>query len=165
MLFWLNLSISKRNRRIIYWIFWVLAISGLLLTIMVAPCVTQVAWMKQVYNIEEQLQIVLMVIIPFLLSIISVLLAEIFRVFTRDQAERMTEALYENGMVKEDIYKTVLNHIYDYDNEKFMDSAKRVLDKKRFNESIKQQQAKLYEELKNQELHYGEETTQEQEQR
>lgn len=129
MIFWLNFS--KKQRRILHWLFLVLGIISFLLVIMVAPCVTQVGWNKQVYNESEQLKIIMMVMFPFLIGIINFLLADVFRVYTKEDAIRQLDIMSDYGVIKSEFRNVAYKHVNDVNIENLREDIKRKKDREK----------------------------------
>lgn len=127
MIFWLNFS--KRQRKLLHWLFFVLGVASFLLVIMVAPCVTQVGWNKQVYNESEQLKIIMMVMFPFLIGIINFLLADIFRVYTKEDAIRQLDIMSDYGVIKSEFRNVAYKHVNDVNIENLREDIKRKKDR------------------------------------
>lgn len=127
MIFWFNFS--KKQRKILHWLFFVLGIISFLLTIMVAPCVTQVGWNKQVYNEPEQGKIIMMVMFPFLIGVINFLLADIFRVYTKEDAIRQLDVMSDYGVIKSEFRNVAYKHVNDVNIENLREDIKRKKDR------------------------------------
>lgn len=137
--------LSNSQKKLLFWVLYGLGIAGILLTILVAPCVTQVGWQKSVYNPEEQLLIVMMVVFPVLLSALAVSTAEHFRLFTKKEAIRQLEQQFNNGLIHIEKYKDMYEHLEQFDMEKKKTQIQTKTEQKLFQEKIKKMQTQIIE--------------------
>lgn len=159
MIFWFNFS--KKQRKVLHWLFLVLGIISFLLTIMVPPCVTQVGWNKQVYNETEQGKIIMMVMFPFLIGIINFLLADIFRVYTKEDAIRQLDVMSDYGVIKSEFRNVAYKHVNDVNIENLREDIKRKKDR----DQAELEAQIIYESAYNEEFNKQHENQENQEQR
>lgn len=138
------LNLSQKQRQFWYWIFTILAIASFLLIIMVAPCVTQIGWQKQIYNPEEQLKIVMMVLFPFFFGIIFSLLADMFRIYTTEDALRQVDIMSDYGKIYTEDRNLFQKRIHEVQLQKEKEAAESEASKQR----AKLEQAKMSQQYK-----------------
>lgn len=144
-----QLNLSNQIRKVLFYFFNSLGGALLLLIIMLPPCITQVEWKKNVYNEVEQLEIVLMVIIPFLSSIICFLCASNVKVFTKEDALRQLEQQFHNGLISLETYKRNYEHIEMFAMEKKKVQADILIQKEKVKSEVASNALKMQEELLN----------------
>ncbi len=85
---------------------------------------------------EGVLSVCLSTFIPSLVAIISFLASTLFRVFTKEDAQRQNEQQYTNGMISFEQYKSNLIHIETFEMEKRKAKAQAALEVAKIKEKI-----------------------------
>lgn len=148
----IQFNFSNLTRKILFYVFNTLSIVCILLIIMVTSCVTQIAWnYPTTYTKEQELLIVLMVLIPFLMGWIFLLCANEVKVFTKDDALRQLEMQFNNGMISFEQYQMTYKHIEEFDFSKRQLKAELLIQqqklKKEIEDKAKQEVAKVNDEI------------------
>ena len=126
----------------------------LLLIIIFTPCYTELIATKggeealrttqpKVY----ELNIIIMVLIPFLSSVICFLASDRFRIFTKEDALRQLENQFNNGLIDMEHYKIQYRHIEMFDLEKTKLKALVDVQKEKLKDNINIEAHKIVEEF------------------
>lgn len=135
----IQINFSNLTRKILFYIFNALSVCCILLIIMVPSCVTQLSWEKPTqFTAEQELLIVLMVIVPFLCSLIFFLCANAVKIFTKEDALRQLEMQFNNGMISFEQYQQTFEHIENFDFNKRKLKAELLIQKEKLKIAMEQ---------------------------
>lgn len=108
---------TKLQKKIIRYSLLILSIALLLLIIILTPCMTEIVWYGKNKN-DYATEICLMVLIPFLSSMLSYLISEKFITKSLNDAKNKLEWLYDNNFVDIEKYIELLKYLDEADEKK-----------------------------------------------
>lgn len=117
-----------------------------LFIVVFTPCYTELIANKK--SSTFSFEIVLIVLLPFLASIIVILLSDRFSIFTKDDALRQLENQFNKGLIDMEHFKEQYKHIEMFEIEKRKLKAIIDIEKIKLEDTIKEEAKKIVNETK-----------------
>lgn len=127
---------SLFQRKIVSFICLVLSVLAILLIIVATPCLC--VPLNGNIVVQNDSEIALLVLIPFFISVISILVWKIVKVFTKDDALRQIEQQFKNGVIDVETYKHIYTNIEMFE-----------MEKKKLKYQVEMEKQKMKNEIKN----------------
>lgn len=128
------------QRKIASWFCLLVALIATLLIIVATPCLC--CSVNGKILVQNDAEIALLVLIPFMIGVIALLTWKIIKVFTKDDALRQIEQQFRNGVIDVETYKNTYKNIEMFEMEKKQLKYQVEMEKKLMKEDIKN---KVYE--------------------